>query len=96
MRIGYVTITKKMFPMTGYHFFSDRSKWRHQQWKDRSGAGKCVLSAYLKAFQSTSVGTFLVLPAKYLLTTHFQIKKESSLAHQFGKNILPARLTRMH
>ena len=64
-----------------------------KQWKERSGAEKRGLSAYLKAFQSTSAGTFLVLPAKHLLTTHFQIKKESRMAHQLGKDILQARQT---
>lgn len=64
-----------------------------KQLKERSGVGKRRLSAYLKAFQSTSVDMFLMLPAKYLLMTHFQMKKkkESSTAHLLSKGILKAR-----
>lgn len=64
-----------------------------KQLKERSGVGKRRLSAYLKVFQSTSVDMFLVLSAKYLLMTHFQMKKNrKQQRHSESQEALPTSM----
>ena len=62
--------------MTGYNFFSHKSKWRCQQnSEERWGVGKRGLSAYAKLFKISLLAHFLGCQPN-TFSWHFQIKKK--------------------